>query len=195
MGDAETVFADWTPESLAPHDENVEVYSNCASVELLLNGQSLGSKPIHEDASARTWTVAFVPGTLRAVCRDAAKTQETLTTAGRPDHITLSAASRQVGSGFDDVVEVRAVVVDAAGVRVPRTAQELTFAVRGPGQIVAVDNSDIASHEPFQAAARAAYDGTAVVYVRATHGVGQIRVSASADGLKSGSAMLRAGTR
>jgi beta-galactosidase len=195
MGDAETVFADWTPESLAPHDENVEVYSNCASVELLLNGQSLGSKPIHEDASARTWTVAFVPGTLRAVCRDAAKTQETLTTAGRPDHITLSAASRQVGSGFDDVVEVRAVVVDAAGVRVPRTAQELTFAVRGPGQIVAVDNSDIASHEPFQAAARAAYDGTAVVYVRATPGVGQIRVSASADGLKSGSAMLRAGTR
>jgi beta-galactosidase len=195
MGDAETVFADWTPESLTPHDENVEVYSNCASVELLLNGQSLGSQPIHEDASARTWTVAFAPGMLRAVCGDAAKTSETLTTAGAPAKIVLTAANDHVGSGFDDVVQVRAVVVDVAGVRVPRASQELTFAVSGPGKVVAVDNGDLISHEPFQATQRAAFDGTAVAYVRASAKTGTLRVTVSADGLKSGSAMMRAGAR
>ena len=194
-GEEETVFADWTPESLAPHDENVEVYSNCQSVELLLNGQSLGAKPINEDASARTWTVAFAPGKLRAVCGDAAKTSETLTTAGKPDHIVLTAASRHVGSRFDDVVQVRAVVVDANGVRVPRASQELKFAVSGPGEVVAVDNSDNASHEPFQATSRAAYDGTAVGYVRATKATGQMRVTASADSLRSGTVILYAGER
>ena len=195
MGDAETVFADWTPESLAPHDENVEVYSNCASVELLLNGQSLGSQPIHEDASARTWTVAFAPGKLRAVCSDAAKTSETLTTAGAPAKIVLTAASSHVGSGFDDVVQVRATVVDENGIRVPRAAQELMFAVSGAGKIVAVDNGDLISHEPFQSMERKAFDGTAVAYVRASAKAGTLRVTASADGLKSGSVGIRANPR
>jgi beta-galactosidase len=192
MGDEETVFADWTPDSLAPHNESVEVYSNCASVELWLNGQSLGAKPINADALARTWTVAFEPGKLRAVCGDAAKTSETLTTAGKPAHISLTAASHSVGSRFDDVVQLRATVVDANGVRVPRASQEVTFAVSGPGEVVAVDNSDIASHEPFQAKKRAAYDGTAVAYVRATNSAGQVRVTVSADGLHSGTALLHA---
>jgi beta-galactosidase len=190
MGDAETVFADWTPESLAPHDENVEVYSNCASVDLLLNGESLGVQAIHEDASPRTWTVAFAPGTLKAVCADAPKTSETLTTAGTPAKIVLTAASDWVGSGFDDVVQVRATVVDANGVRVPRASQELIFAVSGPGEIVAVDNGDLVSHEPFQGKTRAAYDGTAVVYVRGSARTGMVRVTASADGLKAGTNVL-----
>jgi beta-galactosidase len=104
----------------------------------------------------------------------------------------LTAASRHVGSRFDDVVQVRATVVDANGVRVPRASQELTFAVSGPGEVVAVDNSDIASHEPFQATTRAVYDGAAVAYVRATSASGQMRVMASAEGLHSGTVLLYA---
>ena len=41
----QVVFGDWTPKNLGPHEENVEVYSNCQEVELFLNGKSLGSKP------------------------------------------------------------------------------------------------------------------------------------------------------
>ena len=37
-------FCDWTPANLDAHEENVEVYSNCDSVELMLNGNSLGKK-------------------------------------------------------------------------------------------------------------------------------------------------------
>jgi beta-galactosidase len=48
----QTLFDDWTPPNSAAHDENVEVYSNCAGVELLLNGKSLGSKPLAADAFA-----------------------------------------------------------------------------------------------------------------------------------------------
>jgi beta-galactosidase len=192
MGDEETVFHDWTPESLAPHDEKVEVYSNCASVDLLLNGKSLGAQAIHEDASARTWTVAFAPGSLKAVCANAAKSSEMLTTAGAPAKIVLTAVSDHVGSGFDDVVQVRATVVDANDVRVPRASQELTFAVSGPGEIVAVDNGDLVSHEAFQSKSRAAYDGTVVAYVRGRAKVGVVRVTASADGLKSGTTALSA---
>ena len=51
----------------AAHDENVEVYSNCEEVELLLNGKSLGSKPLPADAAPRIWQVPFEAGTLRAI--------------------------------------------------------------------------------------------------------------------------------
>ncbi len=194
MGGAETAFADWTPESLEPHDENVEVYSNCKDVALLLNGKSLGSKMRNADDAPRTWTVTFAPGSLQAVCDDS-KTQETLKTAGKPDWILLTPESTHVGSEFDDVVRLRAVVMDGPGARVPRDASKLKFAVSGPGEIVAVDNGDFASHEPFQATERSAYDGTAIVYVRATAKTGKIRVSVSADGLSDGVAVLQAGKR
>src|SRR6185295_18981245 len=66
----QVLFSDWTPASLDAHDENVEVYSNCEEVELLLNGNSLGAKPLNADASPRTWKVPFKPGALKAIARN-----------------------------------------------------------------------------------------------------------------------------
>jgi beta-galactosidase len=191
MGAEETEFHDWTPESAGPHTENVEVYSNCKNVDLKLNGKSLGVEAIHADDSPRTWSVAFAPGELQASCSEAAETVDSLRTAGKADHLVLESLASQVGSGFDDVVQVRAVVVDVAGVPVPRADPELHFAVSGPGRIVAVDNADLASHEPFQAVSRAAYDGTAVAYVRGSGTPGTIRITVSAEGLKSGTIAVK----
>jgi beta-galactosidase len=42
----QVLFSDWSPNSLSPHDESVEIYSNCKDVELFLNDQSLGKKEI-----------------------------------------------------------------------------------------------------------------------------------------------------
>ena len=50
----QVLFADWTPGNFEPHEETVEVYSNCRTVELLLNDKSLGSKDrAPDDAPAR----------------------------------------------------------------------------------------------------------------------------------------------
>ena len=80
----QVLFADWTPKNLQPHEETVEVYSNCKEVELFLNGKSLGVKPLNADASPRMWKVAFAPGTLKAVARNNGKVVATdeLRTAG-----------------------------------------------------------------------------------------------------------------
>jgi beta-galactosidase len=192
MGADETAYHDWTPESQTPHNETVEVYSNCKSVDLKLNGSLLGVQTIHADDSPRSWSVAFAPGELRAACEETSGTVDALKTAGKPDHLVVTSLSPRVGSGFDDVVQVRAVVMDAAGTRVPRAEEELRFEVSGPGRVVAVDNADLASHEPFQASSRAAYDGTAVAYVRGSGRAGAIRVRVSAEGLKPGEITVKA---
>lgn len=185
-------FADWSPASREPHEESVEVYSNCETVELFLNDQSLGRQPLNADASPRTWKVAFAPGVLRAVATNhgvAAATAE-LRTAGEPARIVLSANRSAVTASFDDVALVTATIVDANGVVVPGAADLVTFSADGPGAIVAVDSADNASHEPFQATSRRAFRGRCVAFVRATDGTGSITITASSGALEGGSLAL-----
>lgn len=190
-------FADWTPRNPAPHDETVEAYSNCEAVELFLNGQSLGSQKIHADASPRVWIIPFAPGTLKAVAKNGGEVvaADELRTAGKPARLELKTQNAKGKIFREDVAIVRATVVDADGIPVPRADDLISFSVSGLGVIAAVDNGDNDSHELFQTTERRAYHGTAVAYVKATSGSGEtqsvsLTLTASAAGLKAGSITL-----
>jgi len=184
----EVLFADWTPLNVAPHVEDVEVYSNAEQVELVLNGKSLGKQAIHPDASPRTWQVAFVPGTLRAIATNGGKIVATdeLCTAGAPARVLLSADRKQIASGWENVDYLTATVVDAHGVVVPSAANLVAFHVRGQGFIAAVDNGDNTSHESFQGDQRSAYYGRCVAFLKTRANGGRIEVTASSAGLIPG---------
>jgi beta-galactosidase len=185
---AQVIFDDWTPRNLEPHDETVEVYSNCASVELFLNDKSLGAQDLPADASPRVWKVPYAPGTLKAVAHNSGQIVATneLRTAGPAAAIKLTTHRTKLTPTYDDVAIVTATVVDANGIRVPDAAPLIRFATTGPGKIAAVDNGDITNHEPYQATQHHAYQGTCVAYVRATEGQGTITLKASAEGLAEG---------
>jgi len=184
-------FADWTPRNTAAHDETVEAYSNCEEVELFLNGQSLGVKKINADASPRVWKVPFAPGTLKAIARNGNKVValDELRTAGKPVRIQLDTENAKIGTSWDDVAIVRARILDANGILVPRADDLVTFTLKGPGLIAAVDNADTASTASFQATERHAFQGKCVVFVKASGG--KITLNASAPGLKSSSVSIK----
>jgi beta-galactosidase len=186
----QVLFDDWTPADRQPHAENVEVYSNCAEVELLLNGKSLGAKPLNRDASPRLWQVAYESGTLAAQCSGGGPRHE-LRTAGAPAKIVLSADRATTGTTWDDVVYVTVQVVDEHGVQVPSAAPKITFTAAGPVAILATDNGENASHEPFQAPTRTAWEGQCLAILRAT-AAGRITVSATAPGLTASAVTLNA---
>ncbi len=190
----ETLFNDWTPSQTAPHDENLEVYSNAEKIELILNGKSLGSQDLHPDASPRTWKVAYAPGTLKAIATNHGQVvaTEELRTAGAPARIVLTTDHPSVSSDWEDVSYITATVVDANGTVVPSATNDLTFTIKGPAAIVGVDNANNTSHEPFQGNQRAACRGRAVAILRATASTGRIAFTASAPGLASGSINLQA---
>jgi len=198
----QVLFSDWTPTNSAPHDENVEVYSNCQEVELFLNGRSLGAKPLKADASPRVWKVAYRPGTLKAVGRNNGRVvplrngrvvaMHELHTAGQPAGIVLAADHSQLTAGWNDVCRVRATIVDKHSVPVPRANDLITFNISGPGVIAAVDNADNASHEPFQAGERHAFQGRCVAFVKTGASPGKITLTASAPGLKNDSITIKA---
>ena len=193
---SQPLLADWTPKSLDPHTENVEVYTNAEEVELFLNGKSLGTQKLHPDASAITYQVPFEAGALKAVARSGGKivATEELKTAGKPARIVFTAdkPSTPLTPDWNDVRTVTATLVDEAGTRIPDSATVVHFAVSGPASIVAVDNGNMMDHDPFQATQRKLYDGHAIALLRASGTAGQIKVTASADGVPTASLTLTA---
>jgi beta-galactosidase len=189
----QTAFSDWTPTDMQPHAEKVEVYSNCKDVELFLNGKSLGAKTINADASPRNWEVSFAPGVLKTVARNNGKIVATdeLRTAGKPAKIVLSTETGKLSPGWDNVAFVRAKIVDANGIIVPRADDLISFQISGPGVIAAVDSANNSSHEPFQATERHAFQGRCVAFVKATGLPGKIILTAAAPGLTAGSIIIK----
>ncbi len=190
----QVLFSDWSPRKTAPHTETIEVYSNCESVQLLLNGCAIGMQDKPKDDSPRCWKVPFAPGTLEAVARngDVEVARHELRTAGAPAKLRLTAECASISPVWDDVAYVRSEVTDAAGVLVPNAAATVTFAVSGPGKIIVVDSADPTSIEPFQTTTRKAYGGTSVVILRATAASGTITITAQATGLEAGTTTIQA---
>jgi beta-galactosidase len=186
-------FSDWTPQNREPHEEEVEIYSNCEEVELFLNGKSLGAKTLPADASPRSWQVSFAPGVIKAVGKNHGRSvaNHQLRTAGPAAKLLLSKEHGRLTPVWDDVCYVKATVVDSDDIPVPDADSLITFSLMGPGFIAAVDSGDNASHEPFQGSQRHAFHGTCFAILKASAAKGQLKLTASAPGLKPGSVAIK----
>ena len=165
----------------------VEVYTRCSSVELSLNGRSLGSNPLPRmlDPVLR-WDVPNEAGVVRAVGRWDDSAGECahfeLTTAGAPARLELAADRTNLRPGADLAsIEIR--VVDSAGHRVFGSALPIVVEVTGSGELVALDSSDPRDVTPVQAGRRNAYEGRILALVRAGAVEGPVIARASATGL------------
>jgi beta-galactosidase len=104
--------------------------------------------------------------------------------------LTVTADHATLLTDVNDIVFVKAVVSDAAGNVVASSSTPITFAITGPGTIVAVDSGSM-TQETFRGNVRNAFQGIAYALVQAT-GAGPITVTASASGLAGGTASIQA---
>ena len=83
-------------------------------------------------------------------------------------------------------------ITDKEGLTVPRTNNLVHFSITGPGEIVATDNGDATDLTSFQTADRKAFNGLALVIVKAKRGErGTITLTATSEGMKSASATIK----
>ena len=185
--------ANWTPMDFGTYDEaSLQVYSNCDEVELFLNGKSLGVKTKPADDAPRSWDITFEKGLLKAVAKNGGKVVATdeLKTAGEPAAIILTADKSRITKDWDDVSYVTAKVVDANGIVCPNVDKLISFGISESGNIIAVDNGNVKSHEAYKATERHTYNGQCIAIVQAKSTSGQITVTANSQGLKSGSVTI-----
>ena len=185
----------------------VMAYTNGEEVELFLNGQSLGRKrkgadvtmlPVGESVNGAgtfasryrlTWEVPYAPGALRAVAYAGGRAvaDETVHTAGPPARITLTPDRARIAADGRDLSFVTVRIEDADGRLCPLADNMVRFTVTGAGAIAAVDNGDPATTAPFQADHRAAFNGLALLIVRAVRGqAGAVRIEATSPDLTAG---------
>ena len=209
----------WTEETLKDRkmlvDGKVPVrtFSNAASVELFLNGQSLGKKeytkkrtedgrPYHEGAKPSElyleWLVKYQPGTLTAIARDENGNEiarDSVTTAGEPARVRLTKEEHVITADGKDLSYIHYEIVDSDGNVVPTANNLVHFNLHGQGQIVGVDNGEQASRERYKAQAdgtwqRRAFNGKGVVIVKSTEKEGKFTLYADSAGLTSDSATV-----
>ncbi|MEY4386532.1 MAG: hypothetical protein RLY20_1815 [Verrucomicrobiota bacterium] len=173
----------------------VHVYTSGDSAELFLNGKSLGKKAKGKFEYRLRWDdVVYQPGELKVVAYKHGKKWATdvMKTTGPAAKLALTPDREKIAADGKDLSFVTVKVADKDGLLVPRLKNQLTFKIDGPGEIVATDNGDATSFESFQAPTRKAYNGLALVIVRAKAGeAGKITLKAEADGLKAGECEIR----
>jgi beta-galactosidase len=171
----------------------VHVYTSGDEAELFLNGRSLGRKRKEPLMYRLRWDdVSYAPGELRVVAYKEGRkwTESVMKTTGAATKLTLQADRATIRADGDDLSFITVTVADRDGLLVPRSHPLVKFEIEGPGEIVAVDNGDATSFEPFQASQRAAYNGLALVIVRAKAGPGQIVLKARSEGLAAAELVL-----
>src|SRR5262249_32610570 len=91
-----------------------------------------------------------------------------------------------------DLSFVTVTVTDKSGITAPCADNRIHFDIEGPGEIVATDNGDPTSFEPFQSHDRNAFNGLCLAIVRGKNdGAGKITVTASTDRLQIGRIVIK----
>ncbi len=174
----------------------VHVFTSGDEAELFLNGRSLGRKVKGPYDSRLRWDdVVYEPGTLEVVAyKDGTQwATDEVTTAGAPARLEVLPDRSEIRADGRDLSFVTVRVVDEDGVLAPRADNRIRFQVEGPGEVVATDNGDPTSFEPFPSPERRAFGGLCLAIVRARAGEsGLIRLTASSEELTSGAATIAA---
>jgi len=205
------LFPHWNWKGREGQFTRVLCYTNCDTVELFLNGKSVGTKGFEfprlgmekkygsYPARARVlrttddlhlaWDVPYEPGTLKAVGVKVGKIAKVaieteVSTTGEPAAIVLAADRRSIRADQRDVVHVTAHITDEQGRTVPEADNEITFAIQGEGKLIGVDNGDPQSHEDFKSNRRRSFHGLCLAIVQSTRRSGEIQIAASSTGLK-----------
>ncbi len=173
----------------------IHVYTSGDEAELFVNGKSQGRKVLGPGEYRLRWDdVVYQPGKVKVVAykNGAVWAEETVRTAGKPRRVRVSAEDGLVGL-YDwpkpvrrkvkdavlpqagDLVFYTVRITDRRGRLCPDADNLLHFSVKGPGEILAVDNGDPTSHVPFYSHEMPAFHGLCAVIVRRT-GPGTIRL-------------------
>ncbi|MGF7229785.1 beta-galactosidase GalB [Arachidicoccus sp.] len=168
----------------------VDVYTSGDEAELFLNGKSLGRKKKRPNIDYRlVWdSVVYEPGELKVIAyKNGSKwATDIVRTTGVGAKLSLKSNVKSITNDGVDYAFITLRVEDKNGLMVPRSHPKVNFEIDGPGEIVATDNGDATSFESFQSHDKNAFNGMALVIIKAKKNArGRIKVMAKSAGLES----------
>ena len=191
------VFPHWNWDGREGEELQVRCHSNLDSVELFLNGTSLGSQNVPRNSHIG-WVVKYAPGVLEARGSKGGRVvlTERRETTGTPSQLILRPSLSQIAADGEDVSAIAVEIHDSRGRVTPTACTELHFKMTGPGKIIGVGNGDPSCRERDKpespdAAARSAFNGLCMAFIQATKQSGTIRLEVSGNNLKPAQVDIR----
>ena len=173
-------------------------FSNADSVELFVNGASLGKKAMPQFAHVEWDQVPFAAGSYYTVAYDKSGSVLATTavnTTGAPASLRASIRDvygSQLYTGCQDFGLVMVEVLDANGLLVPYSSDSITISVSGlsTAWVEGTGNGDPAGGENNKSPTHAAFHGLMLGVIGAGDVPGTITVTASAPGLPPSSVLM-----
>lgn len=159
----------------------IQVYGGGDSVELFVNGKSLGVQPCGKDTAFETqFNTIYEPGELVAVAYENGQEigRTSLKTAGAPDTVALSAEK------YDTLAFVNIDVVDADGLLRADAKTPLSVKVEGPAKLAAFGGIKALHYNGYELPDTTAGEGHALAILKLTGEPGTVRVTISGENLK-----------
>lgn len=167
--------------------DNVEVwcYSNADSVDLFVNGRSLGIKSFNKELKHLEWNVPFEAGELKAIGYFNGHTEEFIQrTTGDAVAIKLHVDRSTIKADNMNLSYVTVSALDADGREVPTANHIITFSVKGNGRFLASGNGDSNNHQSFTEMQRRLFNGKAIAIIQSNKQPGKVILKASCPDLK-----------
>jgi beta-galactosidase len=162
------ILPHWTWPGKDGTEIPVWCYTNGDSVELFLNGKSLGSRTFTaENDMHMQWMVPYQPGELKAISSKAGEIIDTdiVRTAGPAEKLSVSADRQELVRGGRLLSYVTIRMEDMDGNFAPKANHWVNLNLQGPGRIVAVCNGDPLNHESFQGNTVRTFNGLALAII------------------------------
>ena len=153
---------------------DVKVYTKAPEVTLYLNDKPIGTKAVSQSTEYKAvFTVPYEAGTLRA---EAGGKRATLSTAGEPARLRLTADRSVMTAGGQDLSFITVEVIDREGRVCPNAAIPCEAIVKGQGTLLSFASADLKDCEPYTSPRVTTWKGRALLVVRSSQKKGKAQV-------------------
>lgn len=175
----------WNFEGLEGEIIKVYAYTNCEETELFLNNVSMGRLSVEKYGHGE-WYVPYEKGELTVIAYQNGKeaARDTRITTKRPYALKMRLENEVPQANGSDIALITCYAVDEDGNEVPDAEPFVKFSSNKLGTIVGT-GSDIKDHRPVTEPDRQMRAGRISVAVRTGKNVGELKVYARAEGMKS----------
>lgn len=163
----------------------VRTATNCESVELFFNGNSMGRRKTTDYTNNTiVWYVPYRPGTLEAKGFNAGKEEASfkLVTSGNTDHVLAKPDRIELKADGQDLSHIAIQLYDSKGIPVQTDDRKITVTVEGEGRFLGIDNGETRREGSFSGNQLPTYFGKALAIVQSTRKAGKIIVRIDMEG-------------
>jgi signal recognition particle subunit SEC65 len=184
----------WTANKII----RISGFTNAESMELFLNGRSLGTQQMRDFPDhVITWYVPYEKGQLKAIARNGGKVVAVheLNTTGKATQLRAENDKVRLKADRQDVTAIAVYIADENKRWVYEATNNVTVHTTGPVKLLGIENAAATDTALYKGNSHHAFRGRIKVYVQSLDQTGRATVHISSPGLKAAAVNLIIGKK